>query len=184
MVQTFLNPLIIAGFWVLTLKTFIMKTSQILISKVSVFFNQNTSYLKLSDFYNRMTTKYAGCLNDLSMFEHITDKEKIVSLGFDKRVKTVLHLNVEHPLIIQILDDLSKQKHLEITKRKEQERLFEKMVNNAKNIITNNPEIFQNFWNKSIEKYQRTCSKQEQYVAWKMSTKFPECTKTAFFHAI
>jgi hypothetical protein len=161
-----------------------MKTSQILISKISMFFNRNTDYLKLSNFYNSQSTKYASCLDDSSIFVKITDKSKIISLGFDCRVKTVLFLQRQNPVVTTILNDLTIKRNVENQQRIESVEKFNQMKISAKQIIAENPELFKKYWGKSLEKYQRKCSKQEQYVAWKLSTKFPEVSKTAFFHAI
>lgn len=157
---------------------------QILISKVSYFFNRNTDYLKLSDFYNSQSTKYASCLDSFNMFEKITDKETIIKLGFDRRVKTVLHINRDNPTIKNIYLMLTAQKNAENEARKASEKKFFEMVLKAKEILSSNPEMFTKYKVKAVGKFQNFNSRAQQYTTWKMSTKFPDVTKTAFFHAI
>jgi hypothetical protein len=146
-------------------------------------FSKANQWQKLSNFYNSQSTKYSGVL-DTTLFIQSEDKKLIVSLGFSPLVKRIIRPNLKKKLVREFFENRNKQDEINKVRENEQKLIFDQKVNEAKQVITSHPELIEKYGQKAALKFNAGSSRYHQYIAWKLSTKFPEITKTQFFHAM
>lgn len=123
-----------------------------------------SGFQKLSNFYNRRSTKCASVLFS-DLFVRIYDKEIIVSKKFDCRVKCIISPNYENPYVVEFFEYLNIERKKAQEFKREDERIYNLQVEACKEKIEAS-EILQNFIKTKREKGEK-----DRTIAWKLSSK-------------
>ena len=135
-------------------------------------FNFVNSYCKLSDFYTSRTTHIAGVLTtDLFVISY--DKEKIIKMGFNSRVKAIISPNKENKYSVKFFEErliIEKEKR---EKKSQLKKEFNDQCDECKKVIESNEKFIEFIQRKRLE------GNKDRTIAWKLnsSTRVPNLSK-------
>lgn len=122
-----------------------------------------SGFQKLSNFYNRRSTKCASVLYS-DLFVRIFDKETIVSKGFDCRVRCIIAPNFDNPVVVDYFKQLNIERKKAQEFKREEEHIYNLQVEACKKEI-NASERLQKFIKEKREKGEK-----DRTIAWKLSS--------------